>query len=228
MSVSFRVISIGALAAHPLWDERGEVRAGHATTTLISAGKARIIVDPSLPPQVLLPRLAERTNVKPDEITHVFLTCLHPLQRRGITAFPKAEWLVGSNEREAIGVPLVAKFNEARDAGDRELVRLLMQEIELVERCRPAPDRIEQGVDLFPLPGVTPGLSGLLLPLHHATVLVAGDAIATQEHLEQGQVLQQCHDVAAARGSFAEAIEIADLIVAGRDNILMNPARRPF
>ena len=51
----FRVISIGALAAHPLRGERGEVRPAHATTTLIASGKARILVDPSLPGP-LLPR----------------------------------------------------------------------------------------------------------------------------------------------------------------------------
>jgi len=225
---SFRVISIGALAAHPLWGERGEVRPAHATTTLIVAGKARILVDPSLPAQILLPRLAERANVKPEQITHVFLTCLHPLHRRGIAAFPKAEWLVSSAEREAVGVPLLGKFEEARDAGDADLAQLLVQEIEIVERCKAASDQIEKGVDLFPLSGVTAGMAGLLLPLNHATVLVAGDAVPTQEHLEQGQVLSTSQDVQAARASFAEAIEIADLIVAGRDNILMNPMRRPF
>ena len=105
MSVSFRVISIGALAAHPLWGERGDVRPAHATTTLITLGNTRILVDPSLPPQILLPRLEERANVKADQITHVFLTCLHPLHRRGIAAFQNAEWLVSTTEREAVGVP---------------------------------------------------------------------------------------------------------------------------
>jgi glyoxylase-like metal-dependent hydrolase (beta-lactamase superfamily II) len=228
MSISFRVISIGALAAHPLWNERGEVRPGHATTTLVTAGKAQILVDPSLPPQILVPRLAERSGLKPDAITHVFMTCLHPAHRRGLTAFEKAEWLVSTAEREAIGVPLIAKFHEAREAGDAELVRTLMQEIEVIERCRPAEDALAKGVDLFPSAGVTPGLTGLLLALRHATVVVAGDAMPTQEHLEQGQVLSPCHDLAKARESFTEILEIADFIVAGRDNVLVNQTRRPM
>lgn len=227
MSVSFRVISIGALGAHPLWGERGEVRPAHATTTLIDAGKARILVDPSLPPAVLLPRLEERANCKPSAITHVFLTCLHPVHRRALASFDSARWFVSTLERELIGVPLVAKFKEAHEAGDHDLAQLLHKEIEVIERCEPAPDRLEIGVDLFPLPGVTPGLSGLLLPLLTSTVLIAGDAVPTQEHLEQGQVLTHCHNLAQARESFAEAVEIADLIVAGRDNLLMNPGRRP-
>lgn len=228
MGVDFRVISIGALAAHPLWGERGEVRPAHATTTLISSGSTRILVDPSLPPQVLVSRLAERTSVKPEGITHVFLTSLHPAHRRGIGAFPNAEWLVSPAEREAIGIPLIEKFKEAHEAGDADLQRLLQQEIEVVERCRPAPDRLADGVDLFPLHGVSPGLTGLLLPLHRATVLVAGDAVPTQEHLEQGKVLSPCHDLDQAQASFVEALEIADVIVAGRDNVLLNPSKRPF
>ena len=35
MQSSHRIISIGTLAAHPLWEERNDVRTGHATTTLI-------------------------------------------------------------------------------------------------------------------------------------------------------------------------------------------------
>jgi glyoxylase-like metal-dependent hydrolase (beta-lactamase superfamily II) len=224
----FRIISIGALSAHPLWGERGEVRPGHATTTLVCSGDARILVDPSLPPQLLLPRLAERANLKPDEITHVFLTSLHPLHRRGLKAFEHAEWLVPAAEREAIGVPLVGRFKEAHDAEDHELMRLLQEEIALIERCHPAPDRLADGVDLFPLYGVSPGLAGLLLPMHRATILIAGDAVATQEHLEQGKVLSPCHDLEQAQASFVEALEIADAIVAGRDNLLLNPSRRPF
>jgi hypothetical protein len=39
-------------------------------------------------------------------------------------------------------------------------------------------------------------------------------------------VLPHPHDVEQARASFMEAVEIADLIVAGRDNLLVNPMRR--
>ena len=91
----FRVISIGTLAHNPLWGERGDVRPAHATTVLVEAGDARIVVDPSLPEQILVPRLAERSGLKPDAVTHVFLTNFHPLRRRGIGAFEDAQWLVG-------------------------------------------------------------------------------------------------------------------------------------
>ena len=86
--LQFRVISIGTLGAHPLWNEKGAVREAHSTTTLIESGNRKIIVDPSLPPQILQPRMHSRTGVKCEEITDVFLTSKNPGQYRGITLFP--------------------------------------------------------------------------------------------------------------------------------------------
>ncbi|MHC4427338.1 MAG: hypothetical protein ACYS0D_01880, partial [Planctomycetota bacterium] len=79
--------------------------------------------------------------------------------------------------------------------------------------------------DLFPLPGVSPGSCGLLLPLPRATVCICGDAVATVEHLRQGKVLPECHDIEQAQESFAEVVEIADILVLGRDNVTVNPLR---
>ena len=222
----FRVISIGTLAHHPLWGERGDVRAAHATTTLIESGDARILVDPSLPEQALVARLAERRGIGPDAITHVFLTNFHPMRRRGLGAFADAQWLVGELERETIGAQLVEKFREAEGAGDADLATTLRSEIALLQRCKAAPDRLATSVDLFPLPGVTPGSCGLLLPLPSATVLVAGDAVATEEHLAAGKVIAPVFNLEQAQESFREAVEIADVIVCGRDNAVLNPMRR--
>ena len=69
-------------------------------------------------------------------------------------------------------------------------------------------------------------LAGLLLPSAGATTLVAGDAIPTVEHLAAGQILSPCFDLEAARESFSEAVEIADWVVCGRDNIVPNQSRR--
>ena len=223
---TFRVISIGTLAHHPLWGERGDVRPAHATTVLIDAGDAKILVDPSLPEQILVPRLAERSGLKPEAITHVFLTNFHPMRRRGLAAFDDAQWYVGELEREAIGAQLVGKYQEAEESGDGDLAASLRAEVATLQRCKPAPDRIAEGVDLFPLYGVTPGSCGLLLPQPAVTVLVAGDAVATHEHLSEGKVISPVFNLEQAQESFKEAIEIADLIVCGRDNVVMNPMRR--
>jgi glyoxylase-like metal-dependent hydrolase (beta-lactamase superfamily II) len=222
----FRVISIGTLAHNPLWGERGDVRPAHATTVLIEAGDAKILVDPSLPEQILVPRLAERSGLKPDAVTHVFLTNFHPLRRRGLAAFDDAQWMVGELEREAIGAQLVGKYQEAEEAGDSDLAASLRAEVALLQRCKAAPDRLAEGVDLFPLYGITPGSCGLLLPQPSMTVLVAGDAVATNEHLAAGKVISPVFSLEQSQESFREAVEIADLIVCGRDNAVVNPLRR--
>jgi glyoxylase-like metal-dependent hydrolase (beta-lactamase superfamily II) len=226
MALDYRVISIGTLAAHPLWGEEREVRTGHATTTLISAGAAQVLVDPSLPGQALLARLGERTPIKAGQITHVFLTSADALHRRAIGLFESAQWLAAEQELEAARGVVAAHSRGVRGRDlDRDLAEFLRQEHAVLDRCRPAPDRIAPGVDLFPMPGVTPGACGLLLSMPRATVLVCGDAVATIEHLEQGKVLSGCFDVEQARESFAEALQIADLLILGRDNIALSPLR---
>jgi glyoxylase-like metal-dependent hydrolase (beta-lactamase superfamily II) len=225
MPADYRVISIGTLAAHPLWDERAPVRTGHATTTLVSAGDRQVLVDPGLPATALVARLAERTRVKPDEITDVFLTRFDADHARGVARFAHARWLVGEAERDWAMSGLRAEIDRAEAGGDTELLEELRARRGLLERFRAAEDRVAPGVDLFPLPGVSPGSCGLLLPLPTSTVLVCGDAVATIEHLRGAKVLPTALDVERAQESFREAIEIADILVLGRDNVAMNPLR---
>ncbi|MEM7754170.1 MAG: hypothetical protein AAF297_00885, partial [Planctomycetota bacterium] len=218
--MDFRVISIGALSAHELRNERGgagddgAIRSGHATTVLIESiddegDPARILVDPGLPAAVLVPRLDERVGIGPGEITHVFLTDFGPERRRALEAFEAAEWLIHSVEREAVGVPLaqgLIRLSENFDEPDGDVERVLRRDIAMLERCRPAPDRLARGVDLFPLPGVTPGCCGLLVS-GRQTVLVCGDAVPTVEHLAEGKVRKGAQDIEKAQESFREAIE---------------------
>lgn len=223
-----RVISIGALAAHPLWNERAPVRTGHATTTLIRCRDAVILVDPGLPSEVVAARLGERAGIAPADVTHVFLTSFKPDTWRGVTAFEDAAWLLYEPEREVVGAALVAEVKRAYDAGDDELVEMLSRDVAVLKRCAPAPDRLADNIDLFPLPGVTPGLCGLIVSSPRQTTVICGDAIPTVEHLEQGKVLPTCVDIELAQASLMEAVDIADLLVLGRDNIVPTPSTRPF
>lgn len=228
MSAEFRVISIGTLAAHPLWDERADARTGHATSTLITSEDVRLLVDPGLPPAAMIARLGERTNVRPDEITHVFLTSFTVDHYRSLPAFGRATWLIHAPEREAAATAFEQQLEWAQENSDHDAAKMVRDHLDLIGRCQDAPDSIARGVDLFPVPGVTPGTCGLLLPTPRASVLLCGDAVATTEHLEQGKVLPSCVDLDQAQESFREALEIADLLVPGRDNVTMNPVRGPF
>jgi len=235
--MDYAVISIGALASNALWGERGPVRTGHATTTLVRSMGKVILVDPGLPAAALAARLHERANITPEQVTDVFLTSFMPDTRRALSLFEGARWLVSEAEREAVGVGLATKVKQmlflAEERGpqgeDQEALRAALEaDINLLQRCEAAPDSLADRVDLFPLPGVTPGLCGLLLSGTRHTTLICGDAVATQEHLDDGKVLQSAVDFDRAKSSFEEAIEIADLLVLGRDNVVVNPTKRPF
>ncbi len=223
--MDYRIISIGAVSVHELWDKQTQARTPHATTTLVRSEGRVILVDPGLPAQVIVARLAERCGLGPEDVTDVFLTCFRPSHRWGITGFPKARWLVAEAEREQVGVALIEKLGQEED---EEMQKLIEQDVAVMKRCEAAPDKLAEHVDLFPLPGYTPGNAGLLLSHPNSTTLIAGDAIATAEHLEQGRVLRGAYDVNQAQESFMEAVEIADVIVPGHDNLLLNPTRRRF
>jgi len=225
MSVEYRIISIGALSRHELWNRPQAQRTAHATTTLIRAGDRLILVDPGLPPQVIAARLGERAGVEPGEITDVFLTCFRPAHRMGLAAFNEAQWHIGEVERETVGQNLVQQFQENEDDDIRQM---LSHDIALLKRCAAAPDKLAEHVDLFPLPGYSPGTCGLLVSQPGTTVLVAGDAVPTIEHLEQGRILRGAYDAEQAKESLLEAIEIADVIIPGHDNLLTNRTKRPF
>lgn len=226
--IEARIISIGALAAHPLWGERAPVRSGHATTTLIRSNDAVILVDPGLPGEIIASRLGERAGLDAKDITHVFLTSFKPDTWRGITRFDHAQWRIYEPERERVGAALVAGLARAREADDQELTELLARDIGVLKRCAPVADSLAPHVDLFPLPGVTLGLCGLLIAAPRETIVLCGDAIPTVEHLEAGKVLPNSADVEQAKESLLEAVEIADLLILGRDNIVSNPSRRLF
>jgi glyoxylase-like metal-dependent hydrolase (beta-lactamase superfamily II) len=232
-----RIISIGALESHPFWGpggrgEAGVVRSGHSTCTLVrsvSEGVPRLIlVDPGVPGPVIRARLHERAGLRPEDVTHVFLTCFRPETLRGIEVFDHAVWWISGGEREGVGVPLVTALRRAMDEGESELVEALQRDVAMLQRCEAAPDTLADRVDLFPMPGVTPGMCGLLLEDPRHTTLICGDAVLSEEHLERGQVAPWSADVKRAKESFAEAVEIADLLVPGRDNVMVNPVKRPF
>ena len=221
--MNYRIISIGTLSKNDLWPKDTPPRTAHATTTLISTEDRNILVDPSLPPQIIEARLTERSGLTAGDITDVFLTNFRPAHRRGLQAFEHANWLISEAEREHVGRYLVEQFQAA---GDADIKQMLEQEIALLKRCNIASDKITEHVDLFPLSGFTPGTCGLLLLQPRSTILIASDAIATVEHLEHGKILRESFDIKQAQESLLEAVEIADVIIPGHDNIIVNPTKQ--
>ena len=104
MSLRFRVISIGTLTRNREWGEQAPKRASHATTTLIQDEGTTILVDPSLPAEILAARLDERSGLTPGDVDVVFLTTFRPTHRRSLALFDRATWSMSESEIEAIGL----------------------------------------------------------------------------------------------------------------------------
>ena len=229
------VISIGTLSKNPLWNERTPVRSSHATTSLIKTTTAddnpapvNLLVDPSLPGEILDARLHERAGIRAADITHVFLTNWRPVHRRGIEKFAHAAWLMHPEEIEAATASLEnAESNLARQGqSEGEVARMVAKERELLHKVLPAPDELAANVDLYPLHGYTPGQSGLLIAEPTLTTVIAGDAVPTAGHFLAGQVFQDAWDLAKAKESLLDLYELADVIIPGHDNLFLAPRAR--
>jgi glyoxylase-like metal-dependent hydrolase (beta-lactamase superfamily II) len=166
-------------------------------------------------------RLYERTGLMPQAIYTVFLTNFRPAHRAGLPLFAHAKILIHEVEQQATMQHLERLIEGAPDEDiDR---RVMTQELALIRSLTPAPDQVADQLDLFPLPGYTPGTCGLLIKLMTSTVIIAGDAVPTQEHFLAGQVLPDAYDIQAAQESMREVYELAEVIVPGHDNVFVNP-----
>jgi glyoxylase-like metal-dependent hydrolase (beta-lactamase superfamily II) len=224
MSVDYCVVSIGTLSHNSLWGERAAIRTAHATTTLVRDGKRTILVDPSLPAAALAAHLGERTGLSLSAVTDVFCTTLRPVHRRSLAAFPAAKWWCNQAELEAYREHLDGLLASAGRL-DQEQATLVEEDLALLKRFGPAPEKFSEQVDLFPLPGASVGSAGLLLTPPTATIVIAGDAAITGEHVQRGMVWEGAADLDAAAQSLRDVLEIADVIVPGHDNLMLAPGR---
>jgi glyoxylase-like metal-dependent hydrolase (beta-lactamase superfamily II) len=208
------------LSRNLLWKESEPVRTPHATTTLIRTDKKTILVDPGLPGPVLAARLFERTGLKPAAVDTIFLTNTRPAHRGGVSAFPKAAVFTHEIEREFAVNRLKELLEEADDDEQQQAVAA---ELKSVQAIKPAPDHLAPQVDLFPLFGYTAGTCGVLVTGATQTILLAGDAVASTDHLLAGQVLPGCFNLGQAKESLQEVYEIADVLIPGHDNVMLNP-----
>lgn len=224
MSVEYTIISIGTLSHNRLWGESAPIRTSHATTTLVRTPKRWILVDPSLPSPALEARFFERTGKGLSQVTDVFCTTLRPVHRRNVLALAGANWWASELEIEHFRDAVKDLLDSAeRLQGDD--VRSAQADLKVLERFKPAPDKFDEQVSLYPLPGPTLGHCGLLLTPPTSTIVIAGDAAVTGEHLLRGQVWEGSSDTEQALESLQDLLEIADVIVPGHDNLLLSPQR---
>jgi len=220
MTVEYTVISIGTLSHNRLWSETAPLRTAHATTTLVTDGDRRILVDPSLPGTILDARFHERTGLRLSDVTDVFCTTLRPVHRRGAAACAGARWWCSEAELEWYGDRLRDLAGSAGRLQSEEL-SAVQEDLKLLGKFRPAPDRLGKQTELFPLVGPSPGGAGLLLTPATQTLVIAGDAALTAQHVEAAQVWEGAEDTEAALESLRSIIEIADIVIPGHDNVML-------
>jgi len=224
MSVEYSIISIGALSKNRLWGESASLRTSHATTTAVFDKDKIILVDPSLPSQALGPVFNERTGKQLGDVTDVFCTTLRPVHRRSITALPEANWWASQDEIESYRTKLEALLDSAGRL-DPHNTADIEADMKLLENFRPAPEGFTRQVTVYPMVGATGGSAGLLLTPPTMSIVIAGDAVLTAEHVARGQVWQGCDDCEKALESLRDVLELADVIIPGHDNVCISPGR---
>ncbi len=217
--MEYLVVSIGTLSKNKFWNEKEPLRTPHSTTTLIISDNEKILVDPSLPGKVLDARLFERAGIRVSDITKVFLTCFKPAHRAGLKAFDGADWLIHEDEKKFVEEHYKNLLRNLQK-DDIEERNLIERELDLLNKCKIADQKIAEQVELFPSPGPTPGCCGLLLTQPVGTILITGDAVINKDYLEHGQVWEESHHLKQAQKSLQDIIEIADIIIPGHDNII--------
>src|SRR6266487_2947078 len=143
----------------------------------------------------LEPRLAE-VDLEIADITHVVNTHLHADHCGGNFLFVHAEIFVQREHcQEALAHPLIPDE--------------LFHRPELQYRLLDGDEQLFSGVRALVAPGHARGLQALLVSLPHSgSILIAGDAIDTAEHLER-DLWTHCPDPETARGSAKRLQQIA-------------------
>ena len=222
-----QLISLGSLSANLLWNEQHAVRTGHATcSNAIIQDDTLTLVNPGLPPPPW-PRGCTNEPGKRLAASNGFsLPRLMPTTPEDSKPSPRPPgWRFHQSWRRPANAA-ESERDAAVEHGDHEHAESLARHLTALQQIVPTEEGPAPNIDLFPSVGVTPGCCGLLLPHEGRTILIAGDAVASEAHLLAGQILP-CPDREMAQASFIEAVEIADFIVCGRDGMIPSPGRVP-
>ena len=195
------VITIGNLSRNRYWgegDERG-VRGAWCTSTLITGGGFKLLVDPTLKePAEMIRELDRRVGLKPEAISAVFVTHHHGDHHWGLEAFPHAEWWAA-----------------------KEVAALINEDSSYSKPVQPASPRLFDEIEVIHTPGHTPEHHSLLLACDGQTVVIAGDAVMTRDFYAHRQGYFNSVSFETAAQTIEEIGRIADVVVPGHDNYFL-------
>lgn len=179
-----------------------------AAVTLIRHSEGPILLDPAAWHQraALVAALALR-DLQPRDIVAIAVTHLHWDHCMNFDLFPQAQFLIPEAELKRI----------REGHGDRATPEYLLDVIPS-KRIEPVREgEALAGVNVLNTPGHTSGHVSYAIETVKGTVVIAGDALATQSDASRGQPALIFGDPNAARDSVARLLKAADVLVPGHD-----------
>jgi glyoxylase-like metal-dependent hydrolase (beta-lactamase superfamily II) len=199
--MEFHILTIGHFSRNRFWGESDDrsYRDALCTSTLIRGGE-NIVVDPSLPPEEMAKVLYDRSGLRPRDVSAVFITHAHGDHYMGLELFDQARWYMGP-------VDLAAMKNSTN-----EKICKLAETIQAVDSgCL-------EGIKTLPLPGHTPGMTGLAFDSVDGRVVVAGDTVMNRDFFRHRLGYYNAVDQEQNRQSILRIAEMADIVIPGHDN----------
>lgn len=204
------VIVIGHLKWNPYFGETKEAppRGDPSTcTSVLVRGRQAdgspfaLLVDPTLRHNAgeYYFDLNRRTGLHPEDITHCFSTHSHFDHQAGLNYFPYAQWMA------ADGV--------ADELADSPYIDGC--------RVRKVHGEFLPGTEAVPLPGHTLTLHGVAFWHGGKHILVAGDAVMTQNHFRDQTTMFEA-DAGLAAETIRQIKGEYDIIIPGHDNMIVN------
>lgn len=197
--ITFTIVNIGTLSLNKFWGETERKRAPSATCTLLDLNGTRLLVDPSPYPEQLEQRLFAATGLRTGDVDLIFVTHHHADHRFGLEMFAGRPWLMASAALDEW--PATAPQDQSMAAAFAP-----------AERCLPG------NVTLLPTPGHTRSHHSLLVDTVWGRLVVAGDAVMTQDFYAAEEGFHNSADLALARETIRQIKQIADLVIPGHGN----------
>ena len=195
------IITIGNLSRNQYWGEPNDraFREVLCTTTLITAGGIRLLVDPSVAsPDGMAKELNRRTGLKLDDITAIFITHEHGDHVAGLANFPKPPWYSSAQTAEVL------------NRGNR-----------FAKQIEPAPNALFDAVEVVPTPGHTRGHHSLRFQCDGKWIVVAGDAVPTLDFWRDRRSFFNAVNPEQGSRTMDAIAKMADIVVPGHDNYFL-------
>lgn len=192
----------------PISSSRGAL--GWSTVTLIQAGNHNLLVDTgSYGDRAQLLAALHNAGLVPEKINSLFFTHFHYDHILNFDLFANAVIHLSATEVDYVSKGGYQLSNDP-------FVPAALFPL-LAERITPFSGEVEllDGVRTVPLPGHTPGMTGLLL--EQEGVLVAGDGIKNGYEFARGTPPPVFGDSVEALQSYQRSAEVARVIIPGHD-----------